>query len=126
MPLIRLDHANVRTAQLDKMIAWYENILGMKNGWRPGFPFPGAWMYIGDHPMVHLVHTDSDPGAGSEVDLKLEHFAFQAEDEEAFVATLKANDEKFQRSEVLDAGIVQYNVWDPDGNHIHIDFKLAD
>mgnify|MGYP002137710046 CR=1 FL=1 len=27
----------------------------MKAGNRPPFPFPGAWLYTGDHPAVHLV-----------------------------------------------------------------------
>jgi catechol 2,3-dioxygenase-like lactoylglutathione lyase family enzyme len=33
-----LEHVNVRTAQLPQTIAWYENVLGMRNGWRPNFP----------------------------------------------------------------------------------------
>ena len=45
MPLGKLDHVNVRTAQLDKMIAWYEDVLEMEVGPRPNFPFPGAWLY---------------------------------------------------------------------------------
>ena len=43
--LKRLDHVNLRTANLDVMVAWYGRILGMHPGPRPGFSFPGAWLY---------------------------------------------------------------------------------
>ena len=51
----RLDHVNVRTANLDAMIEWYGDMLGMKTGPRPDFSFPGAWLYAGDDPVIHLV-----------------------------------------------------------------------
>ena len=35
---------------------------------------------------------------------------------------LSAAGEKFNVVDLPDVGITQYNVWDPDGNHIHIDF----
>ena len=69
MQLGRLDHINLRTNQLAKMIDWYSTTLGMKTGPRPNFPFPGAWMYAGDHPIVHLVEVEGNPGTGSEVSL---------------------------------------------------------
>ena len=78
MEIGKLDHVNVRTKQLDTMIDWYTNIMGMRRGERPDFPFPGAWMYTGSVAAVHLVGIDDKPSVGSEVDLKLEHFAFSA------------------------------------------------
>ena len=66
MQIGRLDHVNVRTAQLDSMITWYEQILGLHNGPRPNFPFPGAWLYSGEDAVVHLVGVDGEPGAGAE------------------------------------------------------------
>ena len=62
MQIGNLDHVNVRTSQLDAMIDWYSNILGLRQGDRPNFPFPGAWMYAGDQAVVHLVEVDGDPG----------------------------------------------------------------
>ena len=35
----RLDHVNVRTANLDGMVEWYGRMLGMHPGPRPDFPF---------------------------------------------------------------------------------------
>ena len=42
MQIGKLDHVNVRTNQLDAMIGWYTDVLGMRTGARPDFPFPGA------------------------------------------------------------------------------------
>jgi len=123
MALVKIDHVNVRTAQLTNMIDWYTRVLGMHEGHRPDFPFGGAWMYIGDAPSVHLVDVDGEPGAGAEVNLKLEHFAFFATDAAAFESRLESLKEKYRRSELPSANLVQYNVWDPDGNHIHVDFS---
>jgi len=123
MQIGRLDHVNLRTNQLDKMIDWYSNILGMRSGPRPNFGFPGAWMYSGEDAVVHLVGVDGDPGHGTDGDLKLEHFALTATDRTSFETRLKEAGEKFEIAEVADIGVTQYNVWDPEGNHIHIDFS---
>ena len=122
MKIEKLDHVNVRTSQLEKMIAWYTDILGLRSGNRRNFPFPGAWIYAGDQAVVHLVGVDGDPGAGAEVALKLEHFALSATGKAGFEARLTKAGERFESNEVSDAGIIQINVWDPDGNHIHVDF----
>lgn len=125
MQLGALDHVNVRTSRLEAMVDWYGRVLGMPSGARPPFPFPGAWLYVGEQPFVHLVGTSEEPGADP-ADLKLEHFAFSAKGLSSFVAKLEAAGERFEKRVVPGFGITQVNVWDPDGNHIHIDFAPGD
>ena len=122
MQIGKLDHVNLRTTQLDFMIGWYTDVLGMRSGDRPDFPFPGAWMYAGSATAVHMVGIDGTPGTGSETELKLEHFAFSAAGRAQFEAKLQAMDERYRRIEIPSFNIIQINLWDPDGNHIHIDF----
>ena len=57
MRLLAFDHVNVRTANLAAMVDWYDRVLGMKPGKRPNFDFPGAWLYLGDQALVHLVRV---------------------------------------------------------------------
>ena len=116
-----LDHLNIRTHRLDVMVAWYERMLDFRVGPRPDFPFPGAWLYRGDLPLVHLVAVKTEPGAAPE-DLKLEHGAFGATGFDAFVARFREAGERHEIIHVPGFPIVQVNVWDPDGNHLHIDF----
>ncbi|MGI9381101.1 MAG: VOC family protein [Methyloligellaceae bacterium] len=119
MKIGMLEHVNVRTAKLDEMIEWYDRVLGMSAGWRPNFPFPGAWLYSGDNkPTVHLVGVDEEPVDG----LKLEHFAFSAMGLKDCVDHLKNQDVKYELVAVEEAAIIQVNIFDPDGNHIHIDY----
>ncbi|AOW13942.1 glyoxalase [Hydrogenophaga crassostreae] len=122
MPIHKLDHVNIRTHQLVTLIGWYQRVLGLRVGARPNFPFPGAWLFAGDTVVVHLIGVESPSGAGSESELKLEHFAFSATDLDAFENTLRELGEPHQRAELASFGLVQINLWDPDGNHLHVDF----
>ena len=126
MQIGRLDHVNVRTNQLEVMISWYTRVLGMKQGYRPDFTFPGAWMYAGEIPAVHLVGVEQDNYIGSESKLKLEHFAFKATGAASFEDTLNQLEVRFRRNELTSEALIQYNLWDPDGNRIHIDFNAVE
>ncbi|MGZ2256378.1 VOC family protein [Roseobacter sp. A03A-229] len=119
MEIQRLDHVNVRTSKLDEMIQWYEKYLGLKSGPRPDFGFGGAWLYSGDHAMVHLVEVEQDCAS---VEPKIEHFALKATGYSAFIKRLEDNGIVADVVRVPGLPIVQVNVEDCDGNHIHVDF----
>lgn len=121
----RLDHVNVRTANLEAMTEWYGRVLGMKPGRRPDFGFPGAWLYADGNPIIHLVGVKESPGADVG-DLRIEHFALSATGLKAMLARLEAEGERHRLNPIRDLGILQVNVWDPDGNHIHVDFDIAE
>ncbi len=125
MAIEKLDHVNLRTTQLQAMVDWYETVLGLRQGPRPDFPFPGAWMYAGDGAVVHLVGIEGDPGIGSEAALKLEHFALSATDLQEFTSKLDSMGIEYRRNDLAGISVVQVNVWDPDGNHIHVDFATG-
>ena len=124
MQITQLNHVNLRTTRLDAMITWYRDVLGLTSGPRPDFPFAGAWLYAGDTAFVHLVGIEGDAGTGSEVELKLEHFAFSATGAQAFENRLQERGVEFRKSEIAAVNLVAFNVWDPDGNHIHVDFRI--
>lgn len=124
MQLGTLDHVNVRTDKLDAMVAWYEDMLGMHTGARPNFGVPGAWMYVGDKPYVHLIGVEAEPPKSEE--LKLEHFAFSATGMKELINRLKAADQSYDLRDVPGIGITQVNIFDPDGNHIHVDFPTTE
>lgn len=126
MQVVKLDHVNIRTAQLDVMINWYTDVLGLHNGYRPESSSSGAWLYADTTAIVHLVQIDDSAATGSESSLKLEHFALSATGRDEFDSKLQASAEKFELVELPAVNLVLYNVWDPDGNHIHVDFPLID
>jgi catechol 2,3-dioxygenase-like lactoylglutathione lyase family enzyme len=64
---ISLNHFSIRTVDLDECERFYCDLLGLKKGPRPPFPFPGLWLYAGDtdeyaNAAVHIIGIDrSDP-----------------------------------------------------------------
>lgn len=121
---MRLDHVNIRTANLEAMTHWYTDVLGLTEGWRPPFQFPGAWLYAGDDAIVHIVAVDAEPGSDPG-DLKLEHFAIRGDDLAEMRARLAATGTPAREVEVPGTTILQINIHDPDGNHIHVDFNIG-
>ena len=123
--MLQFDHVNIRTANLEESRRFYERVLGMTSGKRPDFPFPGAWMYLGKQAYVHLVAVEADPAAPKEAEgLRLEHFAFRGEDLEDYRRRLKEEGVPCQEVRVPGTNLLQLNFFDPDGNHIHVDFTV--
>ena len=56
MKIDRIHHLNLRCApgDLEKIENFYDEVIGLKKGQRPNFPNPGIWLYLGDHPIVHV------------------------------------------------------------------------
>lgn len=127
MPLTAFDHVNIRTDNLGPMVDWYERILGLRVGPRPEFPIPGAWLYLGETCVLHLIEADPAPMVHSaEESLRLEHFAFRAVDMKAFIAHLEQHDVAYKLFPFEALDIVLVFVRDPDGNRIHVDFASSE
>ena len=92
----------------------------MNTGPRPDFSFPGAWLYAGDDAVIHLVGVEAQPEQPES--LTLEHFALSATGIADLLDRVKAAGARHTVRNVPSFPIVQVNLWDPDGNHIHIDF----
>ena len=56
----------------------------------------------------------------------LEHFAFTATGAGAFEALLDQRGERYRKATPPGGQTVAYNLWDPDGNHIHVDFAVPE
>ena len=66
---LSLNHFSIRTTNLEASRCFYADVLGLSVGPRPNFPFPGIWMYGGDHgdvanAVVHLIGIDLDNPEG--------------------------------------------------------------
>ena len=126
-----LDHVNIRTDRLERLVRFYEETLGLRRGPRPPFDFPGAWLYAGSRAVVHLIgvpRPPDGPKAGAPQEggrLRLEHYALRAgtgAELRGFLAHLERLGVAAQVATLPDGSAVQVNLWDPDGNHLHLDF----
>jgi catechol 2,3-dioxygenase-like lactoylglutathione lyase family enzyme len=119
MALQGLDHITVNCVDLSRSRAFYVAVLGMEDGKRPPFPFPGAWLYAGGRPVIHLV---GDAPSGIDTG-SLDHVAFEAQD---FAGTRKRFQDlkiAFEEAVVPSAQVRQLFVHDPDGVKIELNFR---
>jgi catechol 2,3-dioxygenase-like lactoylglutathione lyase family enzyme len=120
----RLDHVNLRTANLSGLVRFYEDAIGLREGERPPLGFPGAWMYAGEQAVIHLVSVGQAPSP--EGALRLEHFAFSASGLAEFLARLERLSVPYKQSRQAGTGNVVVNLHDPDGNRLHVDFPKSE
>lgn len=116
-----LDHINIRTADLAATKAFLIDVLGLAEGWRPPFPFPGAWLYAGDKDVVHLVQVDT-PAADS-AGSSLDHFAFDISDYDDALARVQKTGLKYRAVETPGTTVKQIFVRDPNGVTIELNWK---
>ena len=122
MPITSLDHINIRTAELARTTGFFTEVLGLTVGWRPNFPFNGAWLYAGDKDLVHLVEV-ARPAAASKGSA-LDHFAFAIDDYEAAVHALEAHGMPFQPSVSPEGDVRQLFVTELNGVTIELNCRV--
>lgn len=134
MALDRLDHYSIRTRALERTGRFYTDVLGLTEGWRPDFPFPGKWIYCGDRAVVHLIGIDPADSSGLEGYLgdraeqtlagggAVDHIAFAATDVEGMRARLADAHVDWREREVPTLGLRQIFVEDPNGIVIELNF----
>lgn len=136
MALQRLDHYSIRTPRLDETRRFYAETMGLEEGPRPPFPFPGAWMYRADTAVVHTAGYDPDDAEGLKGYLgdkelvnsgtgAIDHVAFVADDLPAMQARLTAAGVAFRERAVPNLGLPQIFVEDPDGITIELNYPAA-
>ena len=122
MPMLWLDHINIRTSNLASLADFYRKVLGLENGPRPAFSFGGLWLYCGERAAVHLVERADQPRVD---EVRIEQFAFRAQGLAEFLDHLHALDVPYTLADVPGNIIRQVNIHDPDGNHIEVAFDLT-
>lgn len=134
MGITRLDHYAVRTLKLAETKDFYVDLLGLEDGARPAFPFPGHWLYIGETPVVHLVGIDPQDPSGLEDYLgpvevssldgsgSVDHLAFRAEQPEALIKRLKKAGQPYRERQVPDMDLYQIFVDDPNGIPVELNY----
>ena len=139
MSLNSLDHCSIRTVKLDDTRDFYTNILGMDDGDRPDFPFPGAWLYIDGVAVLHLVGVDpNDPsglkkylgGAIDEASLNgsgaFDHIAFRAKDPDLLLSRLRDKGYPYRERQVPEMDLFQVFVEDPNGITVELNYWAED
>ncbi len=110
---VHLHHVNIRAEDIEATVAFYVEAVGLTNGERPDFGFPGAWLYDGARPAVHLTRA-ADPAADASP--AVDHIAFAYESLDEALARLDRLDLRYTRPKLVPGTeIRQCFVKDPNG-----------
>lgn len=119
MKIVRGHHVSFSVADLARSRHFYGTVLGLVEIPRPAMGLAGAWFAAGDTEL-HLIVRPPGAAVGEpppHVTPIANHTAFQIDDYDAAVASLRA-----AGLEVVEAGRERGQLWvgDPDGNVIEL------
>jgi catechol 2,3-dioxygenase-like lactoylglutathione lyase family enzyme len=124
MSLTSLNHVTIRTEDLEGTRDFYQDVLGLVDGFRPDLGFPGYWLYCGKYPVVHLVPPANGEGGGSSPDTgNFDHVAFSIGDFEAMRERLRQHGITFREQAIRDTTIRQIFLQDPNKITIELNFQ---
>lgn len=132
MPLTSIHHYLIRSSDIERSRAFYQDVLGMHQMPRPDFPFPGYWLGVGQEAQVHLAPNSVDNASlyfiGSPNDAAMEnsgvidHVAFLAHDPESVMRHLEQQGVAFRPRYMAQSKLFQLFVRDPDGVMVELNF----
>lgn len=123
MTIEGMNHFTVLSKDLERSKAFYINVLGLAEGYRPPFAFPGAWLYAGNQAILHIMAGRPMPEEAAGV---IDHMAFTASNLQAVVDTLKQHDIQYQLHRLEGLEIWQLFCHDPDGAKVELDFPASE
>ena len=129
MIITGLLHFNIRCSPTDlpAVERFYADVLNMKAGYRPNFGFPGAWLYVGNEPVIHV--SARFPEGSIVKDGKhtgsVDHIAFRCTGSAEFRERLLRNDIRFAEQNIENAGY-QIFVIDPVGTRVELNFPNSE
>src|SRR5271163_354464 len=119
-----LDHVTLRTSDLEGTRTFLEQILGVKPGYRPGFSFPGYWLYADGEPLVHLA-----PGNGTHNDRRgemIDHVGFHLEGYDDYLRKIEALAMPYSKMELPELGERRLFIRTPTGILLELVFRESD
>jgi catechol 2,3-dioxygenase-like lactoylglutathione lyase family enzyme len=117
-----LDHYNIRTRKFPETVEFYTGVLGLENGPRPNFAFPGAWLYSDGRAVVHLVDITPSSEAQKPDSGVVHHIAFVSRGFNAMKQKLATQRVDFDTREVPGGDLWQIFIRDPNGVMIELNY----
>jgi catechol 2,3-dioxygenase-like lactoylglutathione lyase family enzyme len=119
MPVTTMNHFTILTDDVPGTVRFYGELLGLTDGPRPPFDFPGAWLYAGDAPILHVIggRPASELRAGV-----IDHMAFTAHDLSDTLALLASRNIAHTCRRQAQSGVWQVFFFDPNGARVELDF----
>lgn len=140
---LSLNHFSIRTLDLPATKDFYVSVLGLQDGPRPEFPFPGYWLYQGPsseyaNAAVHIIGIDAKDTSGLTNYLgdrdkqklqgsgALDHVAFFATGLKDMLQLLQGKGIEPRRRDVPGIGLHQLFLDDPNGIVVELNYPLSE
>lgn len=123
MTIEGMNHFTVLSKELEKSKNFYIGVLGLTEGYRPPFAFPGAWLYAGNQAILHIMAGKPMPTDAAGV---IDHMAFTATNLQDTVDTLKRHGIPYDLHRLKGLNIWQLFCHDPDGAKVELDFPASE
>ena len=122
-----MNHFTVLADDLGTTCAFYRDLLGLAEGYRPDMGFPGAWLYAGEQAVLHVVVRNPLPQQRAGV---LDHMAFWGTGLGTFIGKLKERGIAYDLRRTPEGGQAP-GVWqlffhDPNGARVEIDLPASE
>ena len=130
MRVTHIDHYNIRIKQADlkPLRDFYVNVIGLTEGARPHFKFPGYWLYGGSEAAIlHIAATLPDSADHMVPDKptgQFDHISLKATDQISARARLKAAGVPFDEHPVPGWRMNQIFFTDPAGLKVELTFDM--
>ncbi len=124
MTVLDLNHYSLAVAPeaIEETARFYTEVIGLRDGPRPNFAFPGRWLYCGDTAVVHLLGTGGPKGPEVPGTGQLDHIAFRASGLAAMRAKLENLGIAHRERTVPGRDLQQVFVRDPAGILIELNY----
>jgi catechol 2,3-dioxygenase-like lactoylglutathione lyase family enzyme len=123
MAITEMNHFTILTDDLERTRAFYVELLGLREGWRPPLGIPGAWLYAGERPVLHVIAGRPLPVERRGV---LDHMAFSATDLAGVTARLEAAAIPYDLGRQPESNVWQLFLSDPNGARVELDFAASE
>jgi len=121
-----LNHINFRApeAMIERLRAFYRDVIGLSDGARPPFRSRGYWLYAGGRDVMHLTITADDGPAPARPAATgwLDHIALTCVDDASMRARLDAAGVPYELDEVPALRQLQIFLTDPAGVGVELNF----
>ena len=118
MSAIRFDHINIHCHDQEAVRDFLIDVVGVTEGVRPPFDFPGYWLYLDGQPVIHLQSTDRSPTTAPEG--WVDHIAFGGFDFEQTRERLQTAGYDLHIGGIPGTGIRQIFVKGPEGARVEL------
>jgi catechol 2,3-dioxygenase-like lactoylglutathione lyase family enzyme len=119
MRVTGMNHFTILAKDIEETRAFYRDVVGLQEGYRPDLGFPGIWFYVGEQWVLHVVAGRKLPNPPAGV---IDHMAFSATGLDATLAKLKSHGIAYRLFQQVETKVWQVFFDDPNGAKVELDF----